>query len=105
MDSMDDMKQIRHKLKKNSHLPKVDRYNMAQLQMDAVGLKGFTLNLMICIGRMSDVQDDVGMRSITEINYQCVNYFKALTSRSVFEQGSSISYHPKRETCKDIYQV
>lgn len=75
---------------------------MAQLQMDAAGLKGFTVNSTICHGRTSDIQDDVGVRSITEINYRRVNDFKALTSRSVFEQGSSISYHPKRETCKDI---
>lgn len=42
---------------------------MALLQMDAVGLKGFAVNLMIWNGRTSDVQDDVGMRSFTEINY------------------------------------
>lgn len=70
-----------------------------------VGLKGFTVNLMIFNGWTGNVQDDVDMRSITQINYRCVNDFKALTSRSVFEQGISISNHPKRETCKDIYQI
>lgn len=34
---------------------------MAQLQMDVVGLK-VIVNLTICNGRTSDVQDDVGMR-------------------------------------------
>lgn len=48
--SMDDMKQFGRK-SRNSHLPKFDRYSMAQLQMDAAGLKGFTVNSTICNGR------------------------------------------------------
>lgn len=42
------------------------------------------MNLMSFHGWMGDVQDDVGMRSITQINYRCVNDSKALTSRRQF---------------------
>lgn len=62
---MDNMKQIRHKLKET-----VTCHNVAQLQMDVVALKGCTVNLMIYNGRTSDFPDDVGVRAIIELNYQ-----------------------------------
>lgn len=90
---MDNMKQIWHK-RKESHLPKFGRYNMAQSQLDVVAVKGFTVNLMICSGGTvkfkTMLASDPSLMSII----MCVNDSKAPSN--VFEQGSSISYHPKR---------
>lgn len=36
--------------KRNSHLPKFERYNMAQSQLDVVAVKGFTVSPMMCSG-------------------------------------------------------
>lgn len=77
--------------KRNSHLPKFDRYNMAQLQLDVVAVKGFTEPDDLQWWD-SKIQDHVDRRLIIDVNsYKCVNDSKA--PRLVVSLSKAVPFH------------